>query len=200
MSDTLTATDVIRDPDSKASAFRKAVEYWLRLDRDSDPVEELELQSIATGRLLELKANMLRTVEELDAAWDDLRRRLAIESEHRRQRYDEQCDVAYLASLDRVEAFHREAGGKMPAQTRLALEAKADALYLAEKEALRMTVLAEATSKDAQAAQDALRQARYNLARLNALLARVEGRYWTLQQLAKDRRMELRLSGDGRYA
>jgi hypothetical protein len=31
------------------------------------------------------------------------------------------------------------------------------------------------------------------------LLARVESRYWLLTQLAKDKRQELRLTGDGRH-
>jgi len=198
MTDRPEATEVIRDPDSNNVLFRQAVNHWLKIDRNADPFEELELQAIAAGRLLDIKAGLIFEVERLDAEWGDLLRRLAACSEHRRQRYDEACDVAYLAALRRLEASYAADGTKCPAQTRLALEAKADASYLAEKERLRQAMLADMVSAEAEAKQEELRVAKRRLGRLDALIARVQGRYWVLVQLAKDRRMELQLTGNGR--
>lgn len=193
------AIAILRDPDSDEKRFRNALEYWLELDRDADPFEELELQSRATGRLMEIKAEHVLAIEEVEDRLRGMRRRLAIASKQRDEWYDDQCHVALLEAVQRIEAKYAEAE-KPPPRTRIDQEAKADPDYLQRKEMLRVTVLAAAVDEAAEAEEARLRLLHHQVGKLDALLRRLEGRYWACQQLARDKRQEAALSGQGAYA
>lgn len=199
MSEKPRVTDVIRDATSDPELLIKAIERWLRVDRDADPVEELELQSIASSRVMIIKSDVIHAIETADAVLRLERRRAAIAAKYRDEEYEDQCNAALLRSIQRIEAKYAE-DEKRPPKARIDQEAKADPEYLEEKRRLRDDVLGHVRDEQIDKVEADIRDLNRKRQQLDALITRLQGRYWTLQELVKDRQREFDLSGKGRYS